>query len=373
MPNPSGISRRRLLQSAALSAGAGLTASPARAAVVSNYPANKWGTPGLYPGRVVAVTHPAPSLSFRFLTPPIQSMIRGGIAALTGAPDHVAGWKQFFGPGDVVGIKIGPHGNPVSISSPATIMEIANGLLAAGVEQRNIIVFERYRDALDKTAGWFPSWLQTASAGPGYKDDQTGLEGYDADHYVDLPLLMSWQNAANPAHRRSCAVEFITKRVNKIVNLSVLKHHNGAGVTMALKNLSHGLVNNVNRSHDAPGGYQFSAFIPAVVSMPVIRYKAVLHIVDGIHGMYDFGPNNLQKYNWPHKTMYFSTDAVAIDRVGWKAIDAQRAFRRLPPVAESTSFASGKRCEPQYILAAAAAGLGEARDERIDLRTVALS
>ncbi len=51
----------------------------------------------------------------------------------------------------------------------------------------------------------------------------------------------------NPAARRSQVARFMTQEVKKLINLPALKDHQSAGVTLALKNLSHGLVNNVSR------------------------------------------------------------------------------------------------------------------------------
>ena len=379
MSDSTKLSRRKLLKAAAAGVGASLLGPNAAASVVSSYPANKWGTPGLYPARVVKIQDSLSTVGFNYQTGPIQQMIRTGLMKLTGAANYVTGWRQFVGPGDVVGIKINPNGNGGTISSPAVIMEIISGLMLAGVDQRNIIVYERYQEILDRTAGWFPAWVRTMSAAPAYSDYQVDIAGYDPNHYADLPLFLSWQDPANPAHRRSYAAQFITSRVNKVINLACLKHHNAAGVTLALKNLSHGCTNNVNRSHDNPAQadppqFFYTTFIPAVVSMNVIRYKAVLHIIDGIHGLWDFGPNSPSyAFNWEHKSMYFATDAVAIDRVGWKAIDAQRESVGLPDVADSTSYLSGVPCQPQYIDSAAAAGLGENRDDHIDLRTTVLA
>ena len=120
-----------------------------------------------------------------------------------------------------------------------------------------------------------------------------------------------------------CA-RFITQRVNKVVNLCLLKDHQSAGMTVALKNLSHGMVNNVARSHSTSSLNACGAFIPAVVALPVIRNKAVLHICDGMKGLYHGGPSARPKYVWENKTMYFATDPVAMDRIGWEVMDAQR-------------------------------------------------
>ena len=366
------VSRRDVLKVAA----AGLLPAIGSANVVSNYPTNKWGTPGLYPARVVAMRHSGCTVDFHYQAAPIQQMIRSGLTALTRERNHVDGWRQFVQPGDVVGIKVNPNGNLGTMSSPEVILEIIDGLMRAGVEREHIIVYERYAEILNRYAGWFPSWVQTASASPKYSADQTAIQGYDPEHYVDLPLLLPTQDPSNLAHRRSFAAEFITRRVNKLINLAVLKNHNGAGVTLALKNLSHGLTNNVNRSHPGTANH-YTTYIPAVVSMPVIRYKAVLHIVDGIHGLYESGPNGRDKYNFVHKTMYFATDAVAVDRVGCRVIDAKRVEMGLPITARSRPFVdrstAGPLQQPQYIESAAQMGLGECRDEHIDLRMTELA
>ena len=116
--------------------------------------------------------------------------------------------------------------------------------------------------------------------------------------------------------------------MNKFINLPVLKHHQSAGVTIALKNMSHGMVNNVNRSHLTPTANACGIFIPSVVSLPVIREKAVLHICDGVKASYHGGPGARPQFVWEHKTMYFATDPVALDKTGWKAIDAQAGAGR---------------------------------------------
>jgi uncharacterized protein (DUF362 family) len=379
------ISRRHVLKAAAAGIGAGLLPTPVFAQgtvpvqVVSNYPANQWGTPGLYPAQVVAMYHSGSSIQNQYQTGPIQQMIRNGLTALTGAKNYVAAWRQFVRPGDVVGIKINPNGNELVQSSPAAMMEIVSGLLLAGVSPRNIIVYERYAEILSWVAPYFlPSWVQTASAAPAYADDQTDITGYDPNHYVDTQLFYDWQilepdYQQNPAYTRSHAAQFFTQRVNKIINLAQLKNHNAAGVTLAMKNLTHGGTNNVDRSHPSWGNF-YTTYIPAVISMPVIRYKAVLHIVDGIHGQYEAGPHGPDQYVWENKTMYFATDAVAIDRVGWNVIDAQRVAVGMPISEDSTPYIGqpGNLQQPQYILSAGAAGLGECRDAYINLRTTVL-
>ena len=70
---------------------------------------------------------------------------------------------------------------------------------------------------------------------------------------------------------RSHLGKLVTKTVNKIVAIPVLKDHGSAGVTGALKNMSHGSVNNVARSHSNTFTNVCNQFIPQVVTHPMIR------------------------------------------------------------------------------------------------------
>jgi uncharacterized protein (DUF362 family) len=89
--------------------------------------------------------------------------------------------------------------------------------------------------------------------------------------------------------------------------------------------MSHGCVNNVNRSHLTPTNNACGIFIPSVVSLPVFREKFVLHIVDAVKASYHGGPSGKPRFIWEPKTMFFGTDPVALDKTGLKVIDAKRA------------------------------------------------
>jgi uncharacterized protein (DUF362 family) len=176
--------------------------------------------------------------------------------------------------------------------------------------------------------------------------------------------------------RRSYVARFLTREVNKLINLPVLKHHNCAGVTLALKNLSHGLVNNVARSHISNSNNACGMFIPTVVDIPVIRQKVVLNVIDGILGGYHGGPGRrVGKYLWENKTLYFATDPVAVDRVGWTAIDDKREQMGMKPLAlaykdDDSVFV---RMQPEHVEIAGSIGLGVADEGKIDVRRVKLA
>ena len=149
-----------------------------------------------------------------------------------------------------------------------------------------------------------------------------------------------------------------------------------AGITVALKNLSHGLVNNVNRSHISNSNNACGMFIPTVVDIPIIRQKTVLNIIDGVMGAYHGGPGSkVGKYLWEHKTMYFATDPVAVDRNAWTVIINKREQSGMKPIALAYADDDSvfTRMQPEFIEIAGALGLGESDEEKIDLKRVKLA
>ncbi len=349
-----------------------LAAAAAQAAVSRRATAaTRLGIPGPFPGRVVSARHQGCAVDGKFQAGPIRDVMRKGMIELSGAPDWVSAWRMFFEPGDVVGIKLNPVGHPDVYSCAEVVREIVAGLQAAGVKARDIVAYDRYRNQFLRAGfdTWLPEGVRWSWAAEEYDNVQLALDGYDTDHYMEMALNKPGDDLSDPRTRRSHVAKFLTREVTKLVNLPSLKHHQSAGVTLALKNLSHGLVNNVNRSHTTPTLNACGTFIPAVVNIPVIRDKTVLHILDGILGMYHGGPGGRKgKYVWAHQTMYFATDPVALDKIGWAAIDAKRVEKGMQPVAASKPDADSTflNCQPEHIEIAGALGLGVFDDKKIE-------
>jgi uncharacterized protein (DUF362 family) len=356
--------------------GGAIPAALAAAQVSSKSARSKLAMPGLYRGRVVQVEHPGSIVAGQYQAEPVRDMMRRGMTNLTGADGWVDAWRLFVEPGDVVGIKVNPVGMPYVISAPEVVREIIAGLTAAGLKHQDIVVYDRYRAQFFKAGfdKWLPEGVRTMSAAEDYEGVQHAIEGYDPDHYMDMALTLPGYDIDNLTARRSYASRFITKSVNKLVNLCVLKDHQSAGVTLALKNLSHGLVNNVARSHATTTHNACGSFIPSVVSLPVIRNKVVLNILDGVKGLYHGGPGARPQFVWEHKTMYFATDPVALDHIGWKAIDAKRASVGMKSIAldRPDEFSTFLNRQPEHVEIAGAMGLGEWDESKIDVRKIRL-
>ncbi len=337
----------------------------------------KWSMPGLFPGRVIAVSDSRCIVDGQYQREPVRAMMRRGMAELTGAPDWVSAWRTFFQPGEVVGIKLNPVSLPWVISAPEVVQEIITGLESAGIARNDIVIYDRYKSqfleaGFDK---WVPEGVRIAWATDYNDRTQQRMDGYDPGHWMDMQLTLPGFDFNNERARRSYAALFITHQVDKLVNLCLLKHHQSAGITIALKNLSHGLVNNVNRSHSSPMLNACGSFIPTAVSIPVIRDKTVLHICDAIQGLWHGGPilkEESRKFIWNHKKMYFSTDPVAMDKIGWEVLDRKRLDMGMKPLAEAPmdDYSRFVRMQPEHVDIAGALGLGIADRARIDLREI---
>lgn len=398
-PGCCGITRRGFL----LGAAAGLGAGGALTWFGSRYlrdldrprftgrsvetPRPEFAMPGRFKGRVIEIHHPGAVRPDH--TPDadaVRGMVQRGLTSLVdGDPkDPQSAWKSFFGTGDVVGIKVNPVGRKPKaneggrvkdavgcISSPAVLVAVVEGLKSAGVRPRDIIVFERYADEFIE-AGYVDvmstrpmagvRWLASAVR---YSNSQLDVEGfddgrsscpagwarhvagYDPDVFTHMGFCMPEHDKKDDRRFRSHLSMIVSRLVNKVVTIPCLKDHRSAGVTLSLKNMSHGMDNNVARSHvsgvahgfldsTVTGPNQCNTFIPHAVAQHKLREKATLHILDGLIGVYEGGPGCWNKTwgTWHYNSLLFATDPVALDHVGWDIIDRKRRREGWAPVAD---------------------------------------
>jgi uncharacterized protein (DUF362 family) len=289
-------------------------------------------------------------------------MVREGLVRLTGKRQP---WSEFLDKGDRVGLKINTLGKPLLFTHHELVQALIEELTAFGIKENNIIVWDRWQPHM--TAVRF---VLNASD-RGVRCYGTEGVGPSADR-LD-PGVTYISEFDNPGEREggtsSLYSGIFTKECDKVINLAVLKDHGLSGYTMCLKNLAYGLCNNNNRFHKAP---HIGPFIADFCAQPMVRKKVVLHLIDGLEACYDQGPApGNPRFLFAPKTIWFGTDPVALDAVGYRVIDAERVKRGLPPLKESMGF-DGVLRPVYHIDLAAAKGIGICDLDRIKIERVDL-
>ena len=152
---------------------------------------------------------------------------------------------------------------------------------------------------------------------------------------------------------KSCFSEIVSREVNKLVNIAVLKHNEDSGVTWATKNIALGVTTNKVRFH-----IDFCArAISEILSHPCLKDKMVLHIGEAARISTVSVAGARMAYD---NRIFFSRDPVAMDRIGLDILEAKRAEQGLESI----------RKEAGHVAACARRGLGTDDLARIDLREV---
>ena len=284
-----------------------------------------FGMPGPYPGRVVAV-HAEKSIDVstdRVDRAVVREMLSRAMTTLTGANSAREAWARFFGPEDVVGIKLNCSGAPDVCSTPEVVGEIAENLTRAGVLPRNIYLYERFENQIVTVpyARFVPAGVNIHPV----ERERGALAGYDPYTYVEV-------NFFGEEDTRSNLVRLVSERLTKIVNVPNMKDHGASGVTGCLKNVAYGNFSNVARSHRSERTNTLT-FIGTLAGVEPLRSKTVLHVMDGLRGVWHGGPFVRDKrFVFYPKQMMVGTDPVAMDRQLLDLIERKRRAQGAPSV-----------------------------------------
>jgi len=256
------------------------------------------------------------------------------LQSLTGMPDRAAAWGALFAPHEVVGLKLSCLPGRMLSSSPGLVAAIVEGLLAAGIEKKNIIIWERSSRELENA---------------GYEISRSGLKIMGSDELPDRGY------GARLAVAGSVGTVFsrIMEDIDALISVPVLKDHDLAGVSLAMKNM-YGAIFNPNKFH----GNRCDPFVADLCSHPLVRGKLRLAVCDASRVQFHNGPAFFPQYAREFGGLLVSRDPVALDFCGWGIVDSLRREAGLPSLA-----AAGR--EPSYIRTAARLGLGRAGEDRI--------
>ena len=292
-------------------------------------PKSAIATPGLYPGRVTEVHHPESATGINVNPELVPLMLTTGMKNLTGADKEKDAWAALFKPEDVVGITPNPVGGRFIGTTHFMVQAVIKGLESAGVPRSNIIIWDHYEDQL-RAWGYsekdYPGIAQEChhyTVKEGEKSVPKGLDRLDMDVFYEADYTLPEDK--NPLMyminhgTKSYYPKVITQKVDKIINIPVLKHHSRSLATMAMKNLSFAATSNCIRGHDF-----IDRYIAETCAFPAIRDKTVLNIMEAFRAQYDAGPGFSGKHVWNDNRLYLSTDMVAIDTIGYEVLWKKR-------------------------------------------------
>ncbi|MFN7939867.1 MAG: DUF362 domain-containing protein [Bryobacteraceae bacterium] len=328
------------------------------------------------PGKVIRTTSPNCIREADEQVNPdaVRDMMNRGLTALTGDKDPRDAWRRFVTPQDVVGIKVNASGAPRIMSHPVVVAEIVRNIVAVGVKPTNITIYERFPDQLESIH--YDRYVKEPVRIHAVEPYRGRLAEYDPRVYVDV-------NFFGEDETRSNAVRMVTEQFTKIINVPNMKDHGASGVTGCLKNMAYGNFHNVARSH-AYSKTHTKTFIGTLASVEPIRSRTVLHVMDGLKGIWHGGPFQRDKrFAFFPKQMMFGTDPVAVDRVMRDVVEAKRkaegavsVMDRDPKTTQDVKGSDPNKNryirEPFHIEFAGSLGLGVADLKKIKLEEIAL-
>lgn len=247
----------------------------------------------------------------------VQIMMDESIKTLTGITDVGAAWKSIF-PGitenSVITIKVNVI-NEYLPTHPEFANCIVNGLaqMQFGIHhftRNNIIIWDRTDwELVDANYTIYDgSDPNTARC---FGTDHSGI-GYNYSMPFDVDGVTSYPS------------RILTDMTDYLVNAAVLKDHNGATVTLTMKN-HYGSVNNPGSLHNG-ASYTCNPDIPAlnqqIRDVVVPNNIQKIFIIDGIFSKVNWGPSGPPNCN--PKKLIMSFDQVACDSQGQNVINQER-------------------------------------------------
>ncbi len=272
----------------------------------------------------------------------VLALLDRAIATYTGIDNPVAAWKHIVPAGQVIGLKTNGLGGRGICTHAVLVMAICERLQQAGVKPGNIVIWDR--NARD---------LQACGLTINTDPSRVRCFGSDVSGYEDQPVAFG--SAVNVKLSK-----ILTRECGMVIGVPILKDHELAGVTFAMKNM-YGVVQKPFELHAAGCN-------PAVADLnaiPAVRDKVRFTIGDAMSSVYDGGPGFHPEHLWYPNALIVGEDRVAVDHTAWQMIERKRA-----EVGMKTLEGAGR--PPRYIATAADANhkLGVNDPQRIHLMEV---
>jgi len=309
--------------------------------------------------KVVIVQDAKATVAFQPAPAVVRAMVDRGITNLTGKTSVAQAWRSLVSTQDAVGIKVFSAPGPNSGTRPAVVAAVVEGLLAAGLPPKNIIVWDKQAGDLG-LAGFFDLWKRYGVRVAGSAD-----AGYDEKAFYETALLgnlvwgdLEFGRKGEGAGRRSYVSKLVSQEMTKIINVSPLLNHNLAGVSGNLFSLAQGSVDNFVRFESDVN--RLSVAVPEIYALTNLSDHVVLNITDALICQYEGAERGLLHYSTMLNQLRFSRDPVALDVLSVQELDHQRQAANAP----------GIKPNPDLYNNAALLELGISDLKRIDVETL---
>jgi uncharacterized protein (DUF362 family) len=250
------------------------------------------------------------------------SLLDRAMQALYDRDNPIEAWTKLVRPGEMVGLKVNTLGGRGLSSNLQLVEGICERLQEAGIKASDIVVWDRDSDEMEHVG------FHVSTGG-----NRVQCFGTDRVDYE--------QELVTHGSVGSRLSKILTQRCNVLINVPVLKDHDGAGVTIALKNM-YGVIHNPNKYH--PNGC--NPYIADLNMLPEIRTRMRLTICDATTACFEGGPGYKPEYSWKNNAVIVSQDPVALDYTGWQVIERKRTEKGLKTL-------EGDKRAPHYIATAA--------------------
>jgi len=274
----------------------------------------------------------------------VPALVRNAVAAATGTSEPLQGFKQLFTPDDVVGLKLNCVGGAGLSPTRPLVDALVDVLREIGLPDENIVIWEQNEKRL-VAAGY-----ELNANGPGPRVLATDMDPKTQSEWHEAESVTSGKVTTH-------LTRILTRRLTSVINVGVLKQHDIAGISAAMKNMTGAISNMYDYHADACDPY-----VADVMAIPEVRDKTRLHVIDALTAQAERGPEHTARWAWPFGGVMAGTDPVAIDRIAWDIIEERRRELGLRTLKKA-------RIEPRWIDTAAGYGLGTSEREKIEVVT----
>jgi hypothetical protein len=273
--------------------------------------------------RVIVVRNAEATEFFETVPEKVRTMMNQGITNFAGLNSVAASWLKLVSTQDIIGIKVCSAPGPKTGTRPAVVVAVVEGLLAAKIPAKQIIIWDKYLSDLKH------SGFAELAARYGVRVAGSADAGYDEKTFYESQIIgqliwgdLEFGRRGEGVGKKSFVSKLISKELTKIINITPLLNHNRAGVAGSLYTLAHDSVDNFVRFENEPRF--LSEAVPEIYALPSIGDRVVLTVVDALLCQYEGEELSRLHYSTALNELRLSTDPVALDILSLQELAAQR-------------------------------------------------